>query len=426
MPWLLATQGVSGLADQALLLVILGLLQAQGWPAWWAPLLKLAFNLAYVLGAPWTGRWADAVPKGGLMAAMNALKALGLLALLAGLHPLAACLVVGVGAAGYAPAKYGLVCELVPPARLVAANAWLEVTVVGAVLLGAGLGGGLISPGWAAGPLAQALQAAGLALAWPPAQTAALLPLLALYALAALLQRGVRESGAAAGRPAGPGAGDDPAVGPAPDPSAGALRTFRADAARLWRDPLGGLSLAVTTLFWGLGATLQLVVLHWSTGHLGLALHQAAWLQASVALGVVAGAWAAGRWVPLAAARHMLWAGVALGACMPVMAAVDRVVWALPLLLLTGAVGGLMVVPLNALLQHRGHQLLSAGRSVAVQGAFENASVLLMLAAYAGLLALEVPLPALMTGLGLAVSALLLALIAWDGARRRRLLRTSG
>lgn len=396
---LVAAQFCSGWADQALLIVTIALLQVRGWPLWWAPLLKIGFNLAYVLLAPWAGPLADAVPKARLMAWMNALKFAGVAALALGLHPLAAFVVVGLGAAGYAPAKYGLVCELVPAERLVQANAWLEVTVVAAALLGAVLGGLLVSPLWL-----QAGWAPWAAAGGEPALRASLALLLALYALAAWLNRAVPDSGVRHARAA----------------QAHALRDFWCDHRRLWRDAEGGLSLAVTTLFWGLGATLQFVVLRWAGEWLGLPLDRAAPLQAAVGVGVVLGAWAAGRWVPLARARHLLWAGVVMGLMMPLLAPLRSLAVVLPMLVAVGAVGGLMVVPLNALLQHRGHQLMSAGRSIAVQGFNENASVLAMLAVYAGLLALDVPILPLMTGLGMAVAALLLALIAREARRRRR------
>jgi LPLT family lysophospholipid transporter-like MFS transporter len=307
------------------------------------------------------------------------------LALLAGLHPVAAFVVVGFGAATYAPAKYGLVTELVAPRQLVAANGWLEVTVVCAVLLGTALGGVLVSPAMAA------LHILGLD---------ALHLLLAVYGLAAGLNLGIPDSGARYARRS---------IHPA-----ALLRDFRASNTTLWRDPLGGLSLAATTLFWGVGATLQFVVLRWAQEHLGLPLHQASLLQAAVAVGVVAGAAAAGRFVALHDARRMLGFGVALGLMLPLVAGMPSLWLAVPLLALAGALGGLMVVPLNALLQHRGCKLLTAGRSIAVQGFNENASILAMLAVYAALVAVELPIVPLMGGFGMAV-ALAVAALIWRG-----------
>ncbi len=397
---LIAAQFASALADNALLIVTIALLQEQGVPGWWAPLLKFSFTTAYVVLAPFVGPLADAVRKARLMAWMNAVKVLGVLALLGGMHPVAAFALVGIGAAAYAPAKYGLITELVRADRLVAANGWLEVSVVCAALLGAALGGVLVSP-WLLGsaPFAAGSDMlATLSNGAPSALGVSLVALLVVYALAGLLNIGVPDSGAryAAARL---------------HPLA-LLREFRQCNRTLWRDAEGGLSLAVTTIFWGVGATLQFAVLRWAADVLQLPLDRAAYLQAAVALGVVAGAGAAGRWVPLAAARRMLGAGVALGLLMAVVASTTQLSMAVPLLVLVGAVGGLLVVPLNALLQHRGCQLLSAGRSVAVQGFNENASVLAMLATYAALLALEVPIVGLMWGMGAAI-ATAMALLMW-------------
>jgi MFS family permease len=372
---LIAAQFCSALADNALLIVTMALLQQRGAPAWWAPLLKIGFTLSYVLLAPVVGPLADAFPKARLMAWMNGVKVLGVLALLGGVNPIAAFLIVGFGAAAYAPAKYGLVTELVAPSQLVAANGWLEVSVVCAVLLGAVTGGVLVSP-----------VMAGLA----GAGVSALHLLLVVYAMSAWLNIGIPDSGARYARRS---------VHPI-----ALLRDFRAGNALLWRDALGGLSLAATTLFWGAGATLQFVVLRWAQEQLGLPLHQASYLQAAVAVGVVAGAALAGRFVALADARRMLAFGVALGLMLPVVASTQSLWLAVPLLLLAGAVGGLMVVPLNALLQRRGCVLLTAGRSIAVQGFNENASILLMLAVYAGLVALELPIVPLMWGFGLSLA----------------------
>ena len=385
---LLSAQFFSALADNALLIVTIALLQQQGLPGWWAPLLKLGFTLSYVVLAPVIGPLADAMPKGRLMAWMNALKIAGAAALLAGLHPVLAFTIVGLGAAAYAPAKYGLVTELVAPRQLVAANGWLEVSVVCAVLLGTGAGGALVSAAW---------------LGWAGGLQASLGVVLALYALASLLNLAVPDSGARyAARAIHPLA---------------LLRDFAASNRTLWRDRDGGLSLAVTTLFWGVGATLQFVVLRWATEVLGLGLDRAAYLQAAVAVGVVVGAAAAGRWVALAQARRMLVCGVLLGLMLPLAASVQSVPLAAGLLALTGAVGGLLVVPLNALLQHRGCQLLTAGRSIAVQGFNENASVLAMLAVYAALQAADVPIVPLMQGLGVAIAAGM-ALLWWSARFR--------
>jgi MFS family permease len=396
---LIATQFSSALADNALLIVTIALLVERHMPGWWAPLLKFGFTLSYVLLAPFVGPLADAVPKARLMTWMNAVKCAGALALVLSMNPVLAFIVVGFGAAAYAPCKYGLITELVEPERLVAANGWLEVSVVCAALLGTVLGGVLVSPWWLGSTGVQ--QMVGLLdRAGVPGLSAldgSLCLLLSIYAVAGLFNLGVPESGAR--YPAGH-------IHPMR-----LLREFVRDHLKLWRDPDGGLSLAVTTLFWGLGATLQFAVLRWAADVLHLPLERAAYLQAAVAVGVILGATVAGRHVPLSRARQMLPAGVALGLLMAVVARVDSLVMAIPLLMVVGAVGGLLVVPLNALLQHRGHQLLSAGRSIAVQGCSENASILAMLAGYAGLIALDLPLVPLMGAFGLVIAAAMMLLM---------------
>ena len=408
---LIAAQFTSALADNALLIIAMALLAAQGRPAWWAPMLKFSFTLSYVLLAPVVGPLADAWPKARLMAWMNALKMVGVAALLAQWHPVAAYAIVGLGAAAYAPAKYGLVTELVPARQLVRANGWIEVSVVCAALLGTVAGGLLVSQAWRDGTAALlqsqqvlgALSSLGLAASPSASLLPSLLAVWLLYALAAGLQRGVPDSGARY-----PAAARSPML---------LLRDFRSANLRLWRDGEGGLSLAVTTLFWGVGATLQFAVLRWSADVLGLRLDQAAYLQAVVAVGVVLGAGLAGRLVPLHQARRVLPAGVLLGLLTAVAALLDQLLLAVGMLALVGAIGGVLVVPMNALLQHRGHQLLTAGRSIAVQGFNENLSILLMLAAYAGLLALDVPIVPLMVGFGLCIAAAMLGLL-WRERRR--------
>ncbi len=423
--WIIAAQFVSALADHALLIVTIAALAAEGLPGWWAPLLKLGFTLAYVVLAPVAGPLADAFPKGRLMGWTNAVKGAAALALLAGANPVLAFTLAGLGAAGYAPAKYGLITELVPPRQLVRANGWIEVSVVCAALLGTGLGGYLVSPHWLEGSLAEAWQqavvaaspaagggaAASLAAALSAPLASSIAALAGLYLLAGLAN--LRVPASQARYPAS-----------ALHPWA-LCRDFCRANLRLWRDPEGGrLSLSVTTLFWGVGATLQFIVLRWSQDALGLDLSGAAYLQAVVAIGVVAGAVAAGRWVPLARARKMLWAGVALGLMMVAMTGVRQLPLAVALLLVAGAMGGLMVVPLNALLQHRGHTLLTAGRSVAVQGFNENASVLALVGLYALLTGAHWPVQHIMWALGAGIS-LVIGWLWWRDAGARSQARSS-
>jgi LPLT family lysophospholipid transporter-like MFS transporter len=396
---LITAQFFSALADNALLIVAIALLQERGLPGWWAPLLKFSFTLSYVFLAPVVGVLADAIPKARLMAIMSGVKIVGAALLVVGCHPVAAYAIVGFGAAAYAPAKYGLVTEIVGAPRLVAANGWIEVSVVCAALIGTVLGGLLVADAVVGSGASRAVQA------WLPdfglgavgLLGLSTLVLLGVYVFAGLLNLGVPDSGVRY---------------PTAHVHGLALqRDFAVSNRTLWRDRDGGLSLAVTTIFWGVGATLQFAVLRWASDVLALSLDRAAYLQAAVAIGVVAGAALAGRFVGLGQAKRVLPAGVALGLLMPVIAATDSVVVALPLLVAVGGVGGVLVVPLNALLQHRGHTLLTAGRSIAVQGFNENLSILVMLSAYAAMLALEVPIVPLMSGFGLAIAAAVGALI---------------
>ncbi len=397
---LIAAQFVSGLADNALLIVTIARLDELDAPLWWAPLLKLGFTLAYVLLAPFVGALADAWPKGRVMFASNGLKASACVLIATGGDPLLAFALAGIGAAAYSPAKYGLITELLPPHRLVAANGWIEVCTVGAILLGTALGGLLVSPlalSDAAWPLPLAIDDEATRL------LPALGAVIGLYALAALLNLRIPDSGVRYPR----------------TPVGALLGEFARDNRVLWGDPAGRVSLAVTTLFWGVGATLQFVVLRWAEESLGLGLHQAAALQAATALGLIAGATAAGRWVPLARATRVLPLGLAMGLLVPAMTWSGSVGSALPLLLAVGACAGYFVVPMNALLQHRGHVLLSAGRSIAVQNFNENLGVLGLLATYAALTAAGLPLDALIWGFGALVAASMACILAHQRRRER-------
>ena len=388
----MAAQFLSALADNALLIVTIAHLQVLGAPLWWAPLLKFSFTLSYVLLAPFIGALADAVCKRRLMAWMNGLKLAGALALLAGVHPLLAFALVGLGASAYAPAKYGLLTESVPPSALVAANGWVESAVVLSVLLGTVLGGLLVAPLW----LDSAIAARAGAL-WPlsaaastPDLNASFALVAVLYGLSALCNLRIVPSGARY-----PARSFHPRR---------LLADFRHANRRLWQDRSGGVSLAVTTVFWGAGAMLQFAVLLWAVQSLDLGLDQAAYLQGIVALGVVAGAALVAGRLQLRHATAVLPLGVLMGLLMLAVLIIHDWRGAVPVLLLVGALGGMLVVPMNALLQHRGQRLLTAGQSIAVQGFNENFSVLLALGLYAGLLALHVPVQVLfiLAGLGLA------------------------
>lgn len=415
---LVLAQALSALADHALLILAIARMLELAAPAWAPPLLKLGFTAAYVLLAPLVGVLADALPKARLMAGSHALKALGAALLLAGTSawgPLLAYALAGLGAALYSPAKYGLVAESVAPAGLVRANGWLEASTVCAALLGAGLGGLLISPqGPGQAPLLQALgeRLAGLlpgcgascadpaaSLLWP-----ALGLLLLLYAGAGLAHCGLPQPMPGAGRPRR-------------RRSAQLLRGFACDGQRLWRDPEARLALGATALSWAVGAALQFLVLRWGQEQLDLGLDAAAGLQGVVALGVVAGAVLAGRCIPLERSTRVLPAGLLLAGLLPALCWIEQPWAGLPLLLAVGLLAGVLVVPMNALLQARGQLLLSAGRTVAVQNFGENLGMLLMLGGYSAAAALGASVAGLALGLALLVLSGLLVLMRQPAAR---------
>jgi MFS transporter, LPLT family, lysophospholipid transporter len=387
---IMAAQFFSSLADNALLIAAIALLIDLQAPQWMTPLLKLFFVLSYVVLAAFVGAFADSRPKGRVMFMTNLIKVVGCLTMFAGAHPLIAYGIVGFGAAAYSPAKYGILTELLPPERLVAANSWIEGTTVSSIILGTVCGGALISP-----HVAQRLLLPYLPPGLTPAH-AAILVIAAMYVIAALFNLGIPDTGARY-----------------PRQQHGPLRLVSdfADCFNaLWRDRLGQISLAVTTLLWGAGATLQFIVLKWAESSLGLTLSEGTVLQAFVAVGVAIGAMIAAAKVPLKRSLTVLPAGIVMGAAVMLMAFYTRDLfppdWVLRIghfhlpvymliayLFLTfiGALSGFFVVPMNALLQHRGHLLLSAGHSIAVQNFNENLSILVMLCLYTVLVRLNVP-----------------------------------
>ncbi|NCV41112.1 MAG: lysophospholipid transporter LplT, partial [Betaproteobacteria bacterium] len=310
--------------------------------------------------------FADSMPKGRVMFFTNAVKVLGCAMMFATVHPLLAYAVVGLGAAAYSPAKYGILTELLPPSRLVAANGWIEGTTVGSIILGTVLGGVLISP--AVSDFILAFDFPGV---HSPA-TAAIVVIGGLYLLAALINLRIPDTGARYEKQH-----TNPLV---------LISEFWQCNLTLWRDKLGQISLAVTTLFWGAGAVLQFIVLEWAEQQLGLPLNKAAILQGVVAVGIAAGAVIAARFMTLRQSPRVLSLGIAMGVMVPCMTLVESLPASYPLLILVGGLAGFFVVPMNALLQHRGHVLMSAGHSIAVQNFNENLNVLLMLGIYALLL----------------------------------------
>jgi MFS family permease len=385
--YLISAQFASGLADNALLILGIAFLSEQGYPGWWAPLLKFSFTLSYVFLAPLIGPLADAFSKAKLMACMNALKVVGVAFIFTSFHPVLAFAIAGMAASAYAPAKYGLVTETVPAEQLVKANGWLEVTVVMAVILGTACGGLLVvskSFVWMSTLNLSFIELLGLSLETQYAGP--LLSLIVIYSIAGLLNFGIPSVNIRY-------------VQQSMKPVA-LFKNFIQSNRILWQDPVGKLSLAVTTLFWGIGAVVQFAVLLWAKEALDMPLEQASLLQAVVAFGVIFGAGMAGHYVALHNAYKVLPLGLWLGLSLPALAFSTSLWIAIPLMLITGFAGGMLMVPMNAMLQNRGYTLLTAGRSIAVQGFNENASVMVMLGVYSGLLALELPLQWVMVIMG--------------------------
>lgn len=360
---ILTAQFFSALADNALLFAAIALLMSLAAPAWHVPLLQQFFIISYILLAPFVGAFADSYPKGRVMFISNAIKIVGCIAMLAGMQPLYAYAIVGLGAAAYSPAKYGILTEFLPPALLVKANSWMEGATVAAIILGAVVGGLLISP-----------KVVGVALVnwhlsdWISVPKFAILLILTMYMLAAWINLYI---------PRLPPDHRTPKRNPAY-----LLQDFWHSFRLLWKDPLGQVSLAVTTLFWGVGATLRLVVLAWAAFNLKFDLTQATQLTAMSALGIAVGAAMAGKWVSLESSVKVLPAGIVLGLSVIAMILVEDWHVAAALLFVIGVLSGFFVVPLNALLQHRGHLLMGAGHSIAIQNFNENLGILLLLGAY--------------------------------------------
>ncbi len=385
---IMAAQFFSSLADNALLIAAIALLIELAAPEWMKPLLKLFFTVSYVVLAPFVGAFADAMPKGRVMFITNTIKVLGCALLFFTVHPLLAYAVVGFGAAAYSPAKYGILTELLPPEKLVAANGWIEGTTVGSIILGTMVGGALISPtvsGFLLG-----LDFPGFDFHIDSPAESAILVIAVFYIIAALFNLRIPDTGARY---------EKQHTNPLK-----LLADFWHCNTTLWRDKLGQISLAVTTLFWGAGATLQFIVLQWAKEQLQMPLDKAAILQGIVALGIAAGAVLAARFVPLKQTPSVLKLGVAMGLVVPAMTLVTSMGASIPLLVLIGGLAGYFVVPMNALLQHRGHVLLSAGHSIAVQNFNENLNILVMLGLYALLIKLDLNVNAIIVIFGLFVA----------------------
>src|ERR1019366_7863377 len=373
---ILAAQFFSALADNALLFAAIALLQSLQAPDWYTPVLQEAFIFSYIVLAPFVGAFADSLPKGRVMFISNNIKILGCVAMLFGVNPLLAYGLVGLGAATYSPAKYGILTEYLPAEKLVLANSWMEGLTVLAIVLGAIIGGIFINPAIAE-PILQWWDVPFIdtGINTPPELAIAII--VGIYIIAAWFNLYI------------------PRVAIDHKPLSRnpifLTKDFWHCFKLLWKDPLGQVSLAVTTLFWGTGATLRLLVLSWAAIALNYDMSRAAALTAWVAV------------------------GIAIGLMVLVMIPITNSMLATFLLIAIGAMGGYFVVPMNALLQHRGHLLMGAGSSIAVQNFNENLSIFAMLGLYAAMEKLNLSIYLIILVFGLLLSGIMTALYRRHG-----------
>ncbi|BAN35411.1 lysophospholipid transporter LplT [Sulfuricella denitrificans skB26] len=388
---ILSAQFFSALADNALLIVAIFALRDMHAPQEYEPLLKLFFTVSYVLLAAFVGAFADSMPKGRVMLISNGVKIIGCLMMFSGVHPLAAYAVVGLGAAAYSPAKYGILTELLPHRLLVVANGWIEGLTVMAIILGTVVGGLLVKTDIALTLLNFDFPMIDTGIDTIPEMSIGIIG--CIYLIAAAFNLYIPDTGV-----------DHRILKKNP---LFLLHDFNHCLKLLWRDKLGQVSLGVTTLFWGAGATLQFIVLKWAEVALNMDLSKASMLQGVVAVGVAIGAVLAAKMVTMRKSVKVIPLGIAMGLIVLGMNFVHDLWIAVPLLVLIGALSGFFVVPMNALLQHRGHILMGAGHSIAVQNFNENLSILAMTGLYALLIHLNLSLYAIIALFGLFVSGMM-------------------
>jgi MFS transporter, LPLT family, lysophospholipid transporter len=397
---IMSAQFFSSLADNALFVAAIELLRSGGAPEWQRAALVPMFALFYVVLAPFVGALADAVPKGRVMFFSNTIKVVGCLMMLFGTHPLLSYAIVGLGAAAYSPAKYGILTELLPPSQLVKANGWIEGLTIGSIIIGVLLGGQLVGPRIATMLL-------GIDFPWldtgvNTAPEGAIAAIVVLYVLAAAFNLYIPRTDAPLQRLDGN--------------VVHLVRDFSHCNARLWKDKLGQISLASTTLIWGVTGNVRYIVLAWAAAALGYSTTQATSLVGVVVVGTAAGAIIASMTMRLDRATEVIRFGIVMGLLMVVMNFITNVWVAAPFLILLGATAGYLVVPMNALLQHRGHNLMGAGRSIAVQNFNEQACILGLGAFYSGMTKLGLSAFGAITIFGLLVAGTMWLIGRWHKA----------
>jgi LPLT family lysophospholipid transporter-like MFS transporter len=394
---IMAAQFFSSLADNALFIAAVELLKSSRAPTWQAAALVPMFALFYVVLAPFVGAFADARPKGQVMFYSNAIKVVGCLMMLFGAHPLLAYAIVGLGAAAYSPAKYGILTELLPPSQLVKANGWIEGLTIASIILGILLGGQLVGNAIASRMLGLDFPVLDTGIDTPP--EAAIFVLIFIYAVAAWFNTRIPLTGVE--------------MRPIPKNPLELVPDFWSCNSRLWHDKLGQISLATTTLFWGVSGNLRYIILAWSAAALGYSTTQASSLSGVVALGTAVGAVMASMRMRLDKATTVMPLGIIMGLLVICMNFITNVWVAAPFLILMGALGGYLVVPMNALLQHRGHNLMGAGRSIAVQNFNEQACILGLGAFYSLSAGLGMSAFGAITAFGVVVAGMMWMIQRW-------------
>ncbi len=394
---IMSAQFFSSLADNALLVAAIELLRLAKAPAWQTPALAPMFALFYVILAPFVGAFADALPKGRVMFISNSIKVVGCLMMLFGSHPLLAYAVVGLGAAAYSPAKYGILTELLPASQLVKGNGWIEGLTVGSIILGILLGGQLVGPNMA--PSLLSLDFPMIQTSVDTAPEAAISVIVFLYLIAAVFNLYIPRTEAP--------------LQPFSSNLLFLVRDFSQCNSRLWADRLGQITLATTTLLWGIFGNLRLIVFAWAAAALGYGTTQASNLAGVVIVGSVIGAVVASTRMRLEHAVRVIPLGIVVGFLMVGLVVMTNVWVAAPFLVLLGALCGFLIVPMNALLQHRGHNLMGAGRSIAVQNFNEQACILGLGAFYAGMTRFGLSAFAAITLFGLIVAGVMELIRRW-------------
>ncbi|EAW1423089.1 lysophospholipid transporter LplT [Salmonella enterica subsp. enterica serovar Roodepoort] len=378
----IVAQFLSAFGDNALLFATLALLKAQFYPDWSQPVLQMVFVGAYILFAPFVGQIADSFAKGRVMMVANGLKLAGAAGVCLGINPFVGYTLVGIGAAAYSPAKYGILGELTTGDKLVKANGLMEASTIAAILLGSVAGGVLAD--------------------W--------------HVIAALVACALAYAGAVAANLFIP-----KLVAARPGQSwrlSAMTRSFFSACVVLWRNGETRFSLVGTGLFWGAGVTLRFLLVLWVPVALGITDNATpTYLNAMVAVGIVVGAGAAAKLVTLETVSRCMPAGILIGVVVAIFSLQHALLPAYALLLLIGMLGGFFVVPLNALLQERGKKSVGAGNAIAVQNLGENSAMLLMLGLYS--LAVLVGVPAVAIGIGFGVLFALAIAALWIWQRRQ-------